>query len=85
MSASPAARVAPLRPRDLKQTEVALLAAAGVEPLEIARRAGHSSVSFTYDRYGHLFREIDGRSAVKLDALRVEGLCLCSLNQLVDG
>jgi integrase len=64
----------PLRPHDLKHTGVALLAAAGVDPLEIARRAGHSSVSFTYDRYGHLFPEIDGRAAVKLDALRIDGL-----------
>jgi integrase len=36
------------------------VAATGVDPLEIARRAGHSSVSFTYVRYGHLFPEIDG-------------------------
>jgi hypothetical protein len=28
---------------------VALLALAGVDPSEIARRAGHSSVAFTYD------------------------------------
>src|SRR6202041_2767286 len=46
------AGLAPLRPHDLKHTGVALLAAAGVDPMEIARRAGHSSVAFTYDRYG---------------------------------
>jgi integrase len=49
-----AAGLAPLRPHDLKHTGVALLAAAGVDPLEIARRAGHSGVAFTCDCYGHL-------------------------------
>jgi integrase len=42
-----AARLAPLRPHDLKHTGVALLAAAGVDPSEIARRAGHTSVALT--------------------------------------
>jgi integrase len=47
-------RLAPLRPHGLKHTGVALLALAGVDPSEIARRAGQASVAFTYDRYGHL-------------------------------
>jgi integrase len=63
----------PLRPHDLKHTGVALLALAGIDPSEIARRAGHSSVSFTYDRYGHLFPEGDSGAAVKLDVIRTEG------------
>ena len=29
--------------------------AAGANPKEVAARAGHTSVSFTLDRYGHLF------------------------------
>ncbi|MGB9112679.1 MAG: tyrosine-type recombinase/integrase [Acidimicrobiales bacterium] len=66
--------LAPLRPHDLKHTGVALLAAAGVDPSEIARRAGHSSVAFTYDRYGHLFPEVDSGAAAKLDGLRRTGL-----------
>jgi integrase len=69
-----AARLAPLRPHDLKHTGVALLAAAGVEPSEIARRAGHTSVAFTYDHYGHLFPELDHLAAVKLEAIRARGL-----------
>ena len=68
------AGLAPLRPHDLKHTGVALLAAAGVDPSEIARRAGHSSVSFTYDRYGHLFPEVDSGAAAKLDVVRALGL-----------
>jgi integrase len=66
--------LAPLRPHDLKHTGVALLAAAGVDPSEIARRAGHSSVSFTYDRYGHLFPEVDTGAAAKLEVVRTLGL-----------
>ena len=49
------AGLAPLRPHDLRHTAVALWIATGAKPLEIARRAGHTSVSFTLDRYGHLF------------------------------
>jgi hypothetical protein len=47
---------------------VALLAAAGVDPSEIARRAGLSSVAFTYVHYGHLFAETDRDAAAKLDS-----------------
>jgi len=68
------AGLAPLQPHDLKHTGVALLAAAGVDPSEIARRAGHTSVAFTYDRYGHLFPEVDVGAAAKLNALRTHGL-----------
>src|ERR1700722_2409616 len=49
--------LSPLRPQDLKHTGV-------------ARRPGHSSVAFTYDRYGHLFPEIDKQAAEKLERLR---------------
>jgi len=65
--------LAPLRPHDLKHSGVALLAAAGVDPMEIARRAGHSSVAFTLDRYGHLFPEADTTAASKLERMRSHG------------
>jgi integrase len=64
------ARLAPLRPHDMKHTGVAFLAAAGVDASEIARRVGHSSVAFTYDHYGHLLLEVDKQAAAKLDQLR---------------
>ena len=67
-----AAALAPLRPHDLKHTRVALLAAAGVDPSEIARRAGHASVAFTYDHYGHLLPEVDKQAAAKLERLRAQ-------------
>jgi hypothetical protein len=30
--------------------------------------------AFTYDRYGHLFPEVDGGAAAKLDAIRTNGV-----------
>jgi integrase len=50
------------------------VAAARADPMEIARHAGHSSVAFTYDRYGHLFPEADTMAAAKLEAIRSSGL-----------
>jgi len=76
-----AAQLNPLRPHDLKHTGVALLALAGVDPSEISRRAGHSSVAFTYDRYGHLFPEIDKQAATKLDRVRVSSVQLRSIRE----
>ena len=64
------AGLTPLRPHDLRHTAVALWIATGAKPLEVARRAGHSSVSFTLDRYGHLFPEADEEVALRLDVLR---------------
>ena len=64
------AGLTPLRPHDLKHSGVAFIAAAGVDPTEIARRAGHSSVAFTYDRYGHLLPEVDKQAGEKLEMLR---------------
>lgn len=43
----------------------------GVDPSEFARRAGHANVAFTYDRYGHLFREIDKEAAEKQERARL--------------
>jgi hypothetical protein len=65
-----ALRLNSLQPHDLKRSDVAVLAAAGVYPSEIARRAGHSSAAFTCDRYGHFFPEIDERAAAKPDRVR---------------
>jgi integrase len=39
-----AAGLAPLRPRDLRHTAVALWIAAGANPKEVSVRAGHTSV-----------------------------------------
>jgi integrase len=63
------AGLAPLTPHDLRHTAVALWIAACANPLEVSRRAGHSSVAFTLDRYGHLFPEADATVAHKLEEL----------------
>jgi hypothetical protein len=64
-----AAGLAPLRAHDLKHTGVAFIPAAGVDPSQIARRAGHAKVATTYDLYGHLLPEVDVAAGEKLDEL----------------
>jgi hypothetical protein len=64
----------PLRPHDLRHTAVALWIAAGANPKEVAVRAGHTSVSFTLDRYGHLFEGHDAELRDRLDAMHFGGL-----------
>ncbi len=63
--------LASLTPHDLRHTAVALWIAAGANVLEVSRRAGHSSTSFTLDRYGHLFPEADTTVADRLEQLRI--------------
>src|SRR4029453_9332746 len=58
-----------LRIHDLRHTAVALWIAAGANPKEVAARAGHTSVSFTLDRYGHLYPDADQALRERLDAL----------------
>jgi integrase len=58
-----------LRIHDLRHTAVALWIAAGANPKEVSARAGHSSVSFTLDRYGPLYPEADAALRERLDAL----------------
>jgi integrase len=58
-----------LRIHDLRHTAVALWIAAGANPKEVSVRAGHASVSFTLDRYGHLYPEADAALRDRLDAL----------------
>jgi integrase len=67
--AAEAAGLAGLRIHDLRHTAVALWIAAGASPKEVAVRAGHTSVSFTLDRYGHLYPEADTTLRDRLDAL----------------
>jgi integrase len=58
-----------LRIHDLRHTAVALWIAVGANPKEVSARAGHSSVSFTLDRYGHLYPEADTALRDRLDTL----------------
>ena len=59
LPATRAAGLGGLRIHDLRHTAVALWIAAGANPKEVAAQAGHASVSFTLDRYGHLYPEAD--------------------------
>jgi hypothetical protein len=47
--------------------------AAGAGPKGVATRAGHTSVSFTLDRYGHLYPEADTALRDRLDGIYVVG------------
>lgn len=64
-----AAGLEPLRPHDLRHTAVALWIAAGANLKEVARRAGHTSVAFTLDRYGHLYPGADEALSARLESL----------------
>jgi hypothetical protein len=47
---------------------VALWIAQGANPKQVVARAGHTSIAFTLDRYGHLFPEADDALMSGLDA-----------------
>lgn len=64
-----AAGLAPLRPHDMRHTAVALWIAAGGPVLQVSRQAGHTSTSFTLDRYGHLFPQATDDLRTGLDRL----------------
>jgi integrase len=52
---------------DLRHTSVALAIAEGAHPKAIQMRMGHSSITVTLDRYGHLFPELDEAIADSFD------------------
>lgn len=58
-----------LRIHDLRHTAVALWLHAGATPVEVARRAGHSSTVVVLDRYGHVMPGDDDRLTDTLDRL----------------
>ena len=58
-----------LKFHELRHTFVALWVAAGANPKEISIRAGHSSVAFTLDRYGHLYQDAEFEVPDRLAAL----------------
>jgi integrase len=62
-----------LRIHDLRHTYVSLWIAAGANPKEVSKWAGHSTVAFTLDRYGHLYPEHGDDIADRLDQLLSQG------------
>jgi integrase len=64
-----AAKLDGLRIHDLRHTAVSLWIASGADVKRVAARAGHTSVSFTLDRYGHLHPDSEADLLGALDAL----------------
>lgn len=67
--ATTAAGLSGLRFHDLRHTFVALWVSLGRNPKEVSKAAGHSSVAFTLDRYGHLYETDHDGLADELDTL----------------
>ena len=65
---APAETLVPIGLHEARHTYASYLIAAGVEMKAIATYMGHSSVAFTYDRYGHLLPGSTAENAAKLDA-----------------
>ena len=70
----PAVRTAGLPERarfhDLRHTCAALCIALGAHPKAIQERLGHSSITVTLDRYGHLFPKLDEALTDRLGDMR---------------
>lgn len=62
-------RIIPAETRfhDLRHTYATLLIAAGANPLTVMKRMGHSSITVTMDRYGHLFPHLEENITEKMD------------------
>ena len=52
---------------DLRHTYAALLIAAGANALTVKQRMGHSSITVTMDRYGHLFPHLEEDLTDRMD------------------
>jgi integrase len=62
-----------LRWHDLQHTAASLAIAAGAHPKQIQEMLGHSSVTTTLDRYGHLSPTAHEALAAKLDKMFAAG------------
>ena len=60
--------VSSFRFHDMRHTYAALSLAAGVDIFTVSRRMGHSSITVTSDRYGHLMPGNESEAARLLDA-----------------
>ncbi len=69
MPAAEAAGFPGLKFHELRHTFVAVWIAAGAGAKEVSIRAGHSSVAFTLDRYGHLYEDSEDETPERLDDL----------------
>ena len=58
-----------LRFHDLRHTYAAFCIASTADPYAVMRRMGHSSITVTYNTYGHLFPERDAEITDRLEDL----------------
>ncbi len=65
---------ASMRFHDLRHTCAAMCIALGAHPKAIQERLGHSSITVTLDRYGHLFPSLGEALTAGLEQLRLEAL-----------
>ena len=56
-----------MRFHDLRHTAAALMIAEGAHLLVVKERLGHSTITVTADRYGHLFPSLEAALTGKLD------------------
>ncbi|MGH2868939.1 MAG: tyrosine-type recombinase/integrase, partial [Solirubrobacteraceae bacterium] len=61
------AKLDPITLHECRHTFASLMIAAGVNPKALQTFMGHSSITVTLDRYGHLFPGSEGEAAVLLD------------------
>ncbi|MHB1929833.1 MAG: tyrosine-type recombinase/integrase [Acidimicrobiales bacterium] len=69
LPATARAGLAGLRFHDLRHTAVTLVIANGAHAKAIQQRMGHSSVTITLDRYGHLLPALDDQMADGLERM----------------
>ncbi len=62
------AELDPITPHEARHTFASLMIAAGVNAKALSTYMGHSSVTITYDRYGHLMPGNEDEAAALLDA-----------------
>jgi len=67
--AAEATGLAPLRAHDLRHSAISLRIASGANPKVVQVKAGHSSITVTHDRHGHLFPDYDDRTTRPLEGL----------------
>lgn len=60
---------ATVRPYDLRHSFVTFSLVAGVDPKTVSREAGHSTVAFTLDHYGHVLQEMHETASDKREQL----------------
>jgi|SRR5438093_4205465 len=63
-----AAKVAPITLHECRHTFASLMIAAGINAKALSTYMGHSSVTITYDRYGHLMPGNEDQATQLLDA-----------------